>query len=222
MARYFNVTGACYPDEHYMVKLDKRLQVIRTMVEQGKYITMNRARQYGKTTTLWALRAYLQKEYTVILMDFQRMSTAVFQEEITFARTFLKDLLKVIRNKNMQISGFPEAMLAELGNHVAKEDYNLSELFEDLSDLCYQSERKIVLVIDEVDSASNNQVFLDFLAQLRAYYIDKDEQPTFHSVILAGVYDVRNLRRKIRDDMAHKVNSPWNIAADFNIDMSFY
>ena len=61
------------------------------------------------------------------------------------------------------LSGFPEAMFAELEKHVAKEDYNLSELFEDLSDLCCQSERKIVLVIDEVDSASNNDVFLDFV-----------------------------------------------------------
>lgn len=221
MARYFNVTGACYPDEHYMVKLDKRLQVIRTMVEQGKYITMNRARQYGKTTTLWALRAYLQKEYTVILMDFQRMSTAVFQEEITFARTFLKDLLKVIRNKNMQISGFPEAMLAELENHVAKEDYNLSELFEDLSDLCYQSERKIVLVIDEVDSASNNDVFLDFLSQLRDMYNTRRIKPTFQSVILAGVYDIKNLKSKIRTDEESRLNSPWNIAVDLKADMSF-
>ena len=46
-------------------------------------------------------------------------------------------------------------------------------------------------MIDEVDSASNNQVFLDFLAQLRAQYIERDIQPTFRAVILAGVYDVR-------------------------------
>ena len=46
-------------------------------------------------------------------------------------------------------------------------------------------------------------------------------QPTFQSVILAGVYDIKNLRRKLRPEDEHKVNSPWNIAADFNIDMSF-
>lgn len=76
-------------------------------------------------------------------------------------------------------------------------------------------------MIDEVDSASNNQVFLDFLAQLRAQYIERDIQPTFRSVILAGVYDIKNLRRKIRPDEVHKYNSPWNIAADFKVDMSF-
>ena len=32
----------------------------------------------------------------------------------------------------------------------------------------------IVLIIDEVDSATNNQVFLDFLAQLREGYIRRD------------------------------------------------
>lgn len=36
MARYFTVTGTCYPDEHYMVDPDKRLQIIEKMIKQGK------------------------------------------------------------------------------------------------------------------------------------------------------------------------------------------
>ena len=51
--------------------------------------------------------------------------------------------------------------------------------------------------------------------------LKRDIQPTFRAVILAGVYDVKNLRRKIRPDEVHKYNSPWNIAADFKVDMSF-
>ncbi|MCM1543512.1 MAG: hypothetical protein NC121_19980 [Blautia sp.] len=76
-------------------------------------------------------------------------------------------------------------------------------------------------MIDEVDTASNNQVFLDFLARLRADYLDRDITSTFQSVILAGVYDVSNLKQKIRPDQEHKRNSPWNIAAKFRVDMSF-
>lgn len=76
-------------------------------------------------------------------------------------------------------------------------------------------------MVDEVDSASSNQVFLDFLAQLRGYYVHRDRRPTFQSVILAGVHDIRNLRQKIRPDTEHKHNSPWNIASRFDIDMSF-
>lgn len=97
----------------------------------------------------------------------------------------------------------------------------LQELFEVISDLCGQSPLPMVLLIDEVDSATNNQVFIDFLAQLRAYYIDRDQTPAFHSVVLAGVYDVKNLKLKIRPGDQHKMNSPWNIAVKLDIDMSF-
>ena len=78
-----------------------------------------------------------------------------------------------------------------------------------------------MLMIDEVDSGSNNQVFIDFLAQLRVYYLNRESRPIFHSVILAGVYDIKNLKLKIRPDEEHQYNSPWNIAADFDINMSF-
>lgn len=78
-----------------------------------------------------------------------------------------------------------------------------------------------MLVIDEIDTASNNQVFLDFLAQLRAAYLDRDRTVAFQSVILAGVYDIRNICKKIRQEKEHKQNSPWNIAADFDVDMNF-
>ena len=87
----------------------------------------------------------------------------------------------------------------------------LSRLFEILSRWCRKSKKPIVLIIDEVDSASNNQVFLDFLSQLRGYYIDRDVTPAFQSVIFAGVYDIKNIKRKIRSDEDHKNNSPWNM-----------
>lgn len=69
-----------------------------------------------------------------------------------------------------------------------------------------------------MDNASNNQVFLDFLAQMRGYYLDT---PTLQSVILAGIHDIRNFRQKIRSDAEHKHNSPWNITSPFDVDTSF-
>lgn len=74
----------------------------------------------------------------------------------------------------------------------------LNELFDCISRICGCSLRPVILMIDEVDSASNNQVFIDFLAQLRAYYLKRDKMPTFHSVILAGVYNIKNLKLKLR------------------------
>ena len=86
-----------------------------------------------------------------------------------------------------------------------------------------ETEKPIVLLIDEADSATNNQVFLDFLAYLRLLYLKSRKNRkvrTFQSVILAGVTDVKHLKSKIRDEADAKENSPWNIAADFTVDMS--
>ena len=103
-----------------------------------------------------------------------------------------------------------------------KPKVRLGQFFDLLSDWCERCEREIVLIIDEVDSATNNQVFLDCLAQLRDRYLsrERDGIKTFQSVILAGVTDVKHLKAKIRPEDVHKENSPWNIATDFTIDMS--
>lgn len=219
MRRYFNTEGLCKPNEHYMVRLDDRLEKIkRLFVDRGKYFVINRGRQYGKTTTLRALAEYLKDDYLVVSMDFQMLSTASFENEAVFSRAFAEVLtgkLEQMKAENKQelIDIFAYSDMGEKGN--------LRDLFVRLSKLCEKAEKSIVLMIDEVDSASNNQVFLDFLALLRGYYLERENRSTFWSVILAGVYDIKNLKLKIRPDEEHKYNSPWNIAAKFNLDMSF-
>lgn len=94
MSRIFNVNGDCKPKLHYMVNITGRLEQIRRMVEQGQYFTINRARQYGKTTTLKALKKFLDKEYCVIRLDFQRLGYASFETEQRFVMAFSKELLK--------------------------------------------------------------------------------------------------------------------------------
>ena len=64
MSRKFNVNGVCYPDEHYMVNIDSKLAEIKELVDEKQYFVINRARQYGKTTTLNLLVKYLKKKST--------------------------------------------------------------------------------------------------------------------------------------------------------------
>ena len=221
MRKKFNIAGYCNPDKHYMADLAERLEKIKLMVDEGEYFVINRARQYGKTTTLMALRQFLEKDYIVVSMDFQRqMSAKKFQDETVFSIAFAEGFLKKINLSDAEQS--MEEKINELKeiSHQYSIDFDLVKLFDSLSAICEVAPKPIVLIIDEVDSASNNQVFLDFLGQLRGGYMEREEQATFHSVILAGVYDIKNIRQKIRSEEHHKTNSPWNIAADFNIDMS--
>ena len=78
----------------------------------------------------------------------------------------------------------------------------------------------MVLLIDEVDQSSNNQLFVLFLAMLRNKYLQRSRFKTFHSVVLAGLHDVKTLKLKLRPDEEQKFNSPWNIAADYKVDMN--
>lgn len=47
--KVFNTTVVCIPEKHYMVNIDERVRWISALVYGGKYVTINRARQYGKT-----------------------------------------------------------------------------------------------------------------------------------------------------------------------------
>ena len=218
----FNTTGLCVPTKHYMVDISKRLELMKTMVEEGKYFTVNRGRQYGKTTTLKMLARYLKDDYVVLSLDFQGISSEGFKSESTFVQELSKMFVEAAELRGMPI---PQEYLDMFSQFAYNKngDMRLSDIFTTFLKWCNRSDKPIVLIIDEVDSASNNGVFLDFLALLRYHYLERaasDDYKTFQSVILARVTDVKNLKRKLRPDEATKVNSPWNIAVDFTIDMS--
>ena len=195
MAKVFNTVGCCEPELNYMVDLTGRLTEIKGMVDAGLYFTMNRARQFGKTTIFTALAEYLKKDYETVYMDFQTMSSLAFESEQSFVAAFSEELLDLAED-------LPDDIEKKLASFAWQTDgtSSLQTLFKVLKKWCAKAERKIVLIIDEVDAASNDQVFVDFLAQLRAYYLRRRKFPAFQSVILAGVYDVRSVRRKIRPD----------------------
>ena len=218
--RKFNTTGLCVPRKHYMVDISDRVARMREMVDGGDYFCINRARQYGKTTVLAALRLALRDKYAVASLDFQALSHESFRTEGTFVRGFCRVMLRAVR------TGIPDDARRKIDAFARgdAEGLMLDDLFFALSLWCDQSERPVVLIVDEVDSATNNQVFLDFLAQLRLQYLNREENPSypaFQSVVLAGVTDVKHLKAKVRPDSKSKVNSPWNIAADFDVRMSF-
>ncbi|MFR5704019.1 MAG: hypothetical protein ACLUD0_20630 [Eubacterium ramulus] len=55
-----------------MVDISMRIDTImHDYIENGQYFTINRARQYGKTTTLYLLERRLQKEYLVLSLSFE-------------------------------------------------------------------------------------------------------------------------------------------------------
>ena len=219
----FNLTGLCIPEKHYMVDLSEKVdRIVSDYINQGAYFTINRARQFGKTTLLSFLQRELSDRYLVIRLSFEGVDDHNFDDNVSFVNMFLKNTAK--RFVQMNVSRQMTEKWLQMPMDKAE---GLDKAFDILGNkitwLCSQSEKGVVLLIDEVDKCSDNQVFLNFLRMLRNKYLDMQEEndTSFHNVILAGVYDVKNLKLKLRADEEKKYNSPWNIAVDFQIDMSF-
>lgn len=213
----FHVTGTCNPDRHYMVDISGRIeQITSDYIDKGKYFTINRARQYGKTTLMFLLRRYLLEKYIVISISFEA-ADELFVSSYALAAGLCRNVGRQLRMQDV-----PEDMIRKWEVPISKE-FPFDDFGERISELCLQCGRKIVLMIDEVDKNSDNQIFLGFLGLLRAKYLAQagGMDQTFQSVILASVYDIKNLKLKLRPDEEAKYNSPWNIAEDFNMDFSF-
>ena len=215
----FNVTGLCIQEKHYMVDISDKIAKIMELIDDRQYFTINRARQYGKTTTLFKLAKSLPYDYTCISLSFEGVGQTMFEGPAAFCQRFLLHVSKALENIDESFAGlWPDESITDfdlLGFHLDK--------------LC--KDRKIILLIDEVDQVSDNQVFLHFLGMLRSKYLARENgyTYTFHSVILAGVYDIKNIKLKLikeglypqQNSFGRIYNSPWNIAANFDIDLSF-
>lgn len=221
MRKRFNTTGLCYPEEHYMVNIESRLKEIKALVDQGEYFVINRARQYGKTTTINLLMEKLAKQYTVFSISFEGLEDEIYASSDSFCRNFYSLLSDEFLYHTVE--GIPDAVREECDRRSAgiSTRPGMGGLAAFISQMCKDADRPVILIIDEVDQACNHDIFLTFLGMLRKKFLARRRQPTFQSVILAGVYDIKNMKLKIRQETEQQYNSPWNIAADFMVDMSF-
>jgi hypothetical protein len=201
-----------------MCDISSKVSQVAAMVERGNYFTINRARQYGKTTVLWLLDDELAKRgYVVAHISFEGIGDTPFENEENFCQNIIDQISRAIDRIN------PEYARAWIDDTIR----TFKELDKFLSGTC--ETKKVVLIIDETDKTSNNLVFLRFIGMLRDKYLLRGKSgATFQSVILCGVYDIKNLKLKIIQSGAYqlqdgekRINSPWNIATDFDVDMSF-
>ncbi len=217
MKKEFNITGTCIKEEHYMVNISGKIKPIMELIEKGKYFIINKPRQYGKTTTFHEIWKCLEKanDYLPIKLSFEGIGDEIFEDPKIFCPKFMGFLAESITVKKRGLSGIFTKYLNEINS--------FDSLGKAITNALKEINKKVVLLIDEVDKSSNNQLFLSFLGMLRDKYLKQKEGAdiSFYSVVLAGVYDVKTLKLKLSTEEEAKYNSPWNIAAEFKIDMTF-
>ena len=195
MARQFNTAVTCDPKRHYMVDTTNKMKVFERLINNGNYFTINRARQFGKSTSLNWIYNNLSDRYIVVRIDFANLNETDYKDVKTFDNAFCR--LFNVNSSDIKIS---------------KRD--------DLRDFCKKSSKPVVLLVDNADRFINPRL-LEFLCYLRAGYQAREmfmDNIFFHSAIIASQKNITNLPAEIEEC---KYNSPWNVAADYKLDMTF-
>ena len=203
MKRYFNTTGPCFGEEHYMLPAQARLSGLRDLVDRGHYFIVHAARQSGKTTLLLDLVRVLNESgqcaalYTS-LESVQGMKTP--QEGVpAIVRTLAADA--------GSSSAIPDIPFAE-GADTA--DFS-NVLRTCLQRFCARLGRPLAIMFDEVDCLSNGTL-VSFLRQLRHGYTTRADTPFVSAVALVGMRNIRDLSASVREDEETLGSaSPFNI-----------
>lgn len=119
-----------------MVDISQRLDlIVREYIEQGSYFTINRARQYGKTTTLYLLERHLREDYLVLSLSFEA-ADEYFQSLESLAEGLVMDIGECLRTQ--QVS---EEILT-MWNQPLSEKFPMRSLGAKITELCSKCQKK--------------------------------------------------------------------------------
>ena len=188
--KFFNNAGPMILDDHYNISpIDRidRVEII-SLIDQKKYFVLHAPRQTGKTSTLLALRDYLNKEgrYYCVYTNFETAQAA--RENIERGiNSILYEIDSSIKFFNADIYERVSGLL-EIIKGVAPE----SALSGYLKELCSRLDKPLVFFIDEIDSLVGDTL-ISVLRQIRSGYPARPAAFP-QAMILCGLREVRDYR----------------------------
>ncbi len=187
--KHFNTSGPINQQNHYFIDPLSRMDMnkIQFLIDNQKWFALHAPRQTGKTTYLRALMDFLNKEG-----KYKALYTNI--ENAQAARANVRKGMGAILNSLAKDSfnGLKDSFLEDNWKAVLEENEEFSALERLLSLWCQQSEKPVVLFIDEVDALVGDTL-ISLLRQLRSGYPDRPRLFP-QSIILCGVRDVRDYR----------------------------
>jgi hypothetical protein len=204
MERFFNVTGFCNPERHYIIDPLRGFndQIVKLIKDQY-YFTMHAPRQSGKTTMLHSLMHKINAEGENICLVFSLESAGY--RSITEADANTKIVKAIITSAGLFLE---EQFRPKLSKELSY--YSMKDL---LSEWCIQLPKHLILLVDEIDSLYDD-VLVSVLRQFRdGFQLRPTNFPS--SVVLVGLRDVCDYKEKVRDGMnSMGSGSPFNIKAE--------
>ncbi|MFN0037135.1 MAG: AAA-like domain-containing protein [Saprospiraceae bacterium] len=203
MVKFFNTTGLCKPEDHYMVEPYRGyFNEIYRLIESQQYFLLHAPRQTGKTTFLHAMVRRLNAEGKYIALVCSLESAGLQSISVEEAnRVFVKS---VFQAADWQLPS------GERPPHYDGYQKGASLFNQYLSDWAKQQAKPIVLLLDEVDALFDD-VLVSVLRQLRDGFQSRPKHfPS--SIAIVGLRDIRDYKSKVRGDgSVLSGGSPFNI-----------
>lgn len=207
--KFFNTAGPIQRDIHYnvnpLIRIDK--EEMEYLIRQRKYFVLHAPRQTGKTSSLLALRDYLneQGEYIAVYANVEAGQAARNDvlRVVTVVASTIADRLSLVLKDDMPKNLFQEMKSKENAD---------SLLTAFLREICSRLSKPLVLFIDEIDALVGDSL-VSVLRQIRAGY---DLRPDYFpiSIVLCGVRDVRDYRIVLSNQDIITGGSAFNIKAE--------
>ena len=203
--KFFNITGPCDPNKHYMLSSSIRFntRIMERLIAQESYFVLHAPRQTGKSTSMSELARQLTEsgDYTGVMVSME--VGAPFTDDVGKAEDVILEAWR--RRIRLQL---PQELHPSVWESDASEGGRISDF---LTEWSLESPRPLVVLIDEID-ALKNDVLLSVLRQLRDGFSNR---PTGFpsSLALIGLRDVRDYKIKSGGSSHLGTNSPFNIAA---------
>ncbi|MCP4353077.1 MAG: ATP-binding protein [Desulfobacterales bacterium] len=185
MAKFFNTSGPCDPEKHYMIDVGHDLKNVRKLIDDERYFILHAPRQTGKTTYIINFARKLNEEGSYIAIyvnveagqacrdDVEAVNEIIIGEFENSAFTYLPEELRPsescyqIRTANLGLNTFLTRWTAELP-------------------------RPLVVFMDEADALIGDSL-ISVLRQLRSGY-SRRPGAFPHALCLIGLRDIRDYR----------------------------
>jgi len=201
--RFFNTTGPCHPDDHYMLPPEDRLvgAQLHRYISDKLYWVLHAPRQTGKTTFLqsWMREINSGDEAVACYVSVERCQG--FAE----ADRAMPDIFHAIKK-----------YAKDFGVPVPETDISSSRSI--LDDVLHKwaelvAPKPLIVLFDEVD-VLEGETLISFLRQLRGGFASRGTGNFPVSIALVGMRDLKDYITASKGGVAPNPGSPFNIKAD--------
>jgi hypothetical protein len=203
MAKFFNITGPCNPEEHYTLPPSKRLvgSQLNRYVENKLFWVLHAARQTGKTTFLQSWMRELNADDKVVACYVSVEQCQGIHERSIGIPAICRSIQKYAQDFNLPIPPMPEI----------EPESSLDKILSDWAKLVLP--KPLIVLFDEVDVLEGD-VLISFLRQLRGGFATRGIGRFPVSVALVGMRDLKDYLVNSKNGMVLNSGSPFNIKQD--------